>query len=264
MNCKRCGLPLNEGDLFCRGCGLQVGETQVVEQPVEPVAQVTETIPEPTIVQPVMPEEPINNAPRRETLGIISMIFGIVALVFCWAAVISIPLGIAGLILGIINLKKQGRKKSGVILNSIALAVSIIFLGILILLSLDTSGEVAGKYDCKPYSIDYNTVSDNYSISLYLEKDGTFTYGPYGDLEDNHAKGTYEYTEDEDASSHDEHLRYYMIDFEADADDYLVDGIPSDHDFKSQMEFAVGKKDGKKYGLLMFVTNYQTFMCYEK
>lgn len=48
---------------------------------------------------------------------------------------------------------------------------------------------VVGKYDCKGVDSD----SNKYLITLNLNENGTFLYGPYENTKNNYANGTYTY-----------------------------------------------------------------------
>ncbi len=123
------------------------------------------------------------------------------------------------------------------------------------------SNDISGNYNCKRFSGEGE--SDEYAITLNLKPDYTFLYGPYGNTKNNYAKGTYSY-EYQEKENNTTNYNYYMITFKGDAEDYIVDGKTQDHDFYSKMEFAVTTKDNKRQGLLLFVSNYNMYYCYEQ
>lgn len=71
--------------------------------------------------------------PPKNTLGMVSMIIGIVSIVFCcFLPYLSIPLDIVAIVLGIIALRKPGGKGmaiAGIIIGAVILIAGIILLG---------------------------------------------------------------------------------------------------------------------------------------
>ena len=55
-----------------------------------------------------------------------------------------------------------------------------------------------------------------------------------------------------------------MITFKGEKEDFIVNGEQSDHGFNSQMEFGLSSKNVKKQGVIMFVSTYNMYYCYEK
>ena len=105
--CPKCGTENNAEAKFCKSCGSNFeGESSV---------STTNTV---------------NNVPQNEGLGTASMVIGIIALVLSFTCfvifplIIVIPLALTGLILGIVNKAKKGKKFSGIILNAVALFVA--------------------------------------------------------------------------------------------------------------------------------------------
>ncbi len=89
--------------------------------------------------QPYNPYGMPNEAPKKNTCGIVSLVLGILSTVLaCCCYYISIPLGVAAVILGVVSMKKQETTKgfaiAGIILGSIGFvfavveAVSMIYL----------------------------------------------------------------------------------------------------------------------------------------
>ena len=212
----------------------------------------------------------------KEKLGIASFVIGIISIVLSiFFSFLVLPLAIAGLVLGIINKVKKGKKTDGIILNSIALIVIVVvtIISMFVLKTgfieffsrfnskvdyLTSKNYVAGNYDCK--GVDSNT--DKYLVTLHLNKDKTFIYGPYGDLENNYVKGTYTF-EDEHKSNNTGEYQYFMLTMSGSKEDFVANGVPSDQDFNFKMEFGLTKKDGKKQGVIMFLSSYNMYYCYE-
>ena len=218
------------------------------------------------------------NPKKKETLGTVSLILGIISLALSlFLNILILPVAITGLIFGIVNKTKKGKKIAGIILNAIAIliVVVLIVIAVLVFKSVDfkdffstlyneldystSENYVSGKYDCT--GVDSNT--DKYLVTLHLNEDNTFLFGSYGDLENNYAKGTYTY-EDEHKTNNTGEYKYFMITFKGEKEDFIVNGEQSDHGFNSQMEFGLSSKNVKKHGVIMFVNTYNMYYCYEK
>ena len=225
-----------------------------------------------------MNNEVNNTQPVKESLGTAAFVIGIISLVLClFLNIIILPLAIVGIILGVVNKIKGGKKISGIILNMVAIFLVAIELIIVVVIfgsaafgdflsqlrnemEASTSNYLVGKYDCKQY----DSSSSDYSITLYLNSDNTFLYGPYSDLDNNYAKGTYTYV-DEDKTSNDGKFKYYMITMNGKKEDFIVDGKPASKDFNSKAEMGISRTNGsKKQAVLMFVSTYNTYYCYER
>ena len=106
MYCKKCGNKLLEENKFCSSCGQSINELNL--------------------------QKTSDAKKQKETLGIISIIFGIVLIILVFFVnktflnPILLPFSIIGLILGIVNVKKKG--KIGIVLNSLVTAILILVL----------------------------------------------------------------------------------------------------------------------------------------
>ena len=107
--CPKCGEENNAEAKFCKSCGTNFEGESAVNN--------TNTV---------------NNSNQNEGLGTASLVMGIIALVLSFTCFvifplfIVIPLALTGLILGIVNKVKNGKKFAGIILNAVAIFVSII------------------------------------------------------------------------------------------------------------------------------------------
>ena len=281
MFCKNCGKQLNQGEKFCVNCGNKIN----IDNEIMPsTINLNNTN--------IQSSNNINNVglnvgnnvneKKKETLGTISMVIGIISLVLSFFVnILILPVAIVGLILGIINKVKKGKKISGIILNSISILISIvimlliavIFNGVISLfqtpefkdafsdlyneLDYSTSSNfIAGKYDCT----EVNGDTDEYSVTLHLNEDNTYLYGPYGNLENNYLKGTYTY-EDENKTNGSGEYKYFMVTMEK--EEYIVDGQSRNDDSSFMLEFGLTNKTGKKEGVIMFLSSYNMYYCYE-
>ena len=124
-----------------------------------------------------------------------------------------------------------------------------------------TDSYVVGTWNCAKGTGSSNDRS-NFSTTLKLKEDGTFTYGQYGDLKNNHYSGTYT-AEDEDKHTADGSYDYYMIDF--DTDEMVTDG-EKEEDLNgrglSQMEMGITKTSDGKQAITMFTSTYNMYYCY--
>ncbi len=121
MYCVKCGKEVKDGTKFCTNCGTEIeAKKEKKEEKDEKLTYSqnksieTTSNPNPTEAKPA--EAGDGKATASLVLGIISIVF---------ACGIGFITSIVGLILGIAS-KKSGKKTAGIILNSIALGLSII------------------------------------------------------------------------------------------------------------------------------------------
>lgn len=185
---------------------------------------------------------------KKEPLNTISVIIGILGLVLSiFIKEYALLFSIIGLIVALINYMKKGNKALGIILNFLS---SFFILG-----TLDYEvNPISGEFRCKTSS------QDKYSVELILSKNGDFLYGPYNDIENNHAKGKYMY-ENEYKQTKNGKYSYYMVTFEGKNTDFIVDGKPT-HDFKNKME--IGITEDKKEAIIIFLNSYNIYYCENK
>ena len=129
-SCPKCKQELNENEVFCTNCGYKLEKQK-----------------------------------RKEGLGTASLIIGIIALVFSFILnILILPLAIIGLILGIVNKVKHGKKISGIILNSVSIVVSII---VFIILVVVLSYAVFDYVDSTIFKEDNTNTRYNTSNNIY-------------------------------------------------------------------------------------------------
>lgn len=96
--------------------------------------------------QPYNPYGMPNEAPKKNTCGIISMILGILSVVLaCCCYYLAIPLGVASVILGIVSMKKQESTKGFAIAGIILGCVGFIFAVVTVISAIYM--QKSGMYD---------------------------------------------------------------------------------------------------------------------
>lgn len=188
------------------------------------------------------------------TLGIISLILSF------FLNFLILPVANTGLILGIINKDKQ---KIGIVLNSISIFIVILMSAISLFhlnsIFFKSENFIFGKYNCSGTLLT-DVSNRRYLVTLHLNEDNTFLYGPYDDLENNYVKGTYTYQ-----SNFGKNNLYYTITMKGKKEDFIKNGVPAeDEDFNSRMAFSLTKTDGKKQGTIVFENSSNTYYCYEE
>lgn len=126
MFCIKCGKEIKDGTKFCTNCGAEVtAQKEKVKETKEKEDKLsysqnqtikTTTNPTPTTTQSTSTGEQDGKATASLVLGICSFV------VFC----LMFPLSIIGLILGLVSKEKSGKRTAGIILNSIALGLSVV------------------------------------------------------------------------------------------------------------------------------------------
>lgn len=256
MRCNKCGYENINGSRFCTQCGndLQIQLNQINNN----------------MNQQYFNQNNFNNMNynNKSKLGTISLIIGIISIVLSFVFTLFIlPVSITGLILGVLAHNKNKKEKTGMILNIIAIVIAIVEVALVMIFVptdelLEKAGiknDIEGKYNCSAVDGD----SDEYLVTLNLNHDKTFLYGPYNDTDNNHTKGTYTYV-DENKTNNSGEYKYYMVTFKGPKEDYIVNGKEQDHDFTSEMEFGITTVDNKRQGVIMFVSSYNMYYCYEQ
>ena len=267
MFCPKCGEKNDETVKFCSKCGSSLTEEK-------------------------------KNEKKKEGLGVASMVIGIISLVLSFTCIvfipiiITLPLSIVGVVLGIVNVCKKGKKFSGIILNIASIIIScilafvvfpiIVGIGLVGTVASEASKDgsdvnkflnqfyneldrgtsdnyVAGKYNCKAYS-DSGEDSD-YLVRFELNKDNTFMWGKYNDTENNYVKGTYTFT-DLDKTNGDRSYAYYNV--KLNGSEFYKDGEKQDELYESEYEFGITAVATKKQGIIMNTRTYNMYYCYEE
>ena len=259
--CSKCGVENISEAKYCKECGNSFDEVGDVKSNVVP-----------------------NN---KESLGTASMVIGIIALVFALSCFllfpifITGPLALVGLILGIVNKVKKGKKFAGIILNGVAIIIAILFfiIGFVIFATeINTPGSglynffnrlynaieretsdnyVSGIYNCKSGALG----TGNYIVRFELNKDHTFLWGKYGDTKNNYVIGTYTFTDLHKTNNSGDYT-YYNI--KLDGEEYYSNGKKQDEKYASEYEFGITGVETKKQGVLMNVKTYNMYYCFEE
>ncbi|MBR2705135.1 MAG: zinc-ribbon domain-containing protein [Clostridia bacterium] len=155
--CNFCGNVLNDGDKFCTKCGAVINDNNVSGQNVNTQTNYN-----------AQPNYNVNNNASNGA-AVAAMIMGIIGLVFFWAPIIPLILGILALVFGIKGLnasnslpqnKGKGMGIAGIVCGSIAMIIGFIYTIIWIM----AFAFVATEYDT--YKNEFNRYY-NYDIDLY-------------------------------------------------------------------------------------------------
>ncbi|MBQ6818262.1 MAG: zinc-ribbon domain-containing protein [Clostridia bacterium] len=131
MFCTKCGSENKPETKFCIHCGAPMYQAPAPVQepaPVPPVEAYSQ--PQPAVVAPVCP--PAEEKPKKS--GKTSLILGIISLVTSIWIVISLPLSIIGLILGVKSDRNSKSRKWGIATNAAALGMSLISIVLVVVL----------------------------------------------------------------------------------------------------------------------------------
>ena len=218
MYCTNCGNKLKDDENYCTNCGCEV---------VNSDSNVTETV---TFTEHENSSSK-DNQPNNK--GNLSLILGILACIFFWFPILSIPFMIVSFILGSQYKKETGKKSIGVILSIISLIlfiveIVIVIVGMFFWVSyLDENTD----YDWGDYPDYYDYFHDNdqdeadffdikgYSWKgddnsfLYLNQDNSYVwYQDDHDHQNNFYLGTFEVYNGNDAIEYiTNHLAEYGI-----------------------------------------------------
>jgi uncharacterized OB-fold protein len=170
MICKVCGKELRKDAKFCTECGTKVDVNTANIKAEEPVKPIT-----------VDSTSNVNSAyvPFNKSKAVASLVLGIISLLL---GGISLPLSITGLVLGLNQKEKCGEKTAGIILNTIAIVISVIsiILVTIFIIAIVQSENGGGYYES---SEDNNGNSD-----IIIKDDGNiydydYDYNDYFDFD---------------------------------------------------------------------------------
>lgn len=128
--------------------------------------------------------------------------------------------------------------------------------------TVNVKNVVAGDWNCVKGAMGTNDPTKFYA-TIKLNKDMTFEYGLYDDLEDNHYSGTYTY-EDEHKKNNSGEYSYYMVSF--DTEEGVIEGeeqIIDTSNGLSDMEIGIAEGDDGKEAITIFTSSGNMYYCYD-
>ena len=154
----------------------------------------------------------------------------------------------------------SSKSKLPFILGGLALGAVAIVCVILLLFS--PSKKYLGDWGCYNYST-YADTNDTPTTRLILKKDGSFMYGDYKDITNNHYASTYTAKQLDKKSTKGE--VYYQINF-APTTEYIDGGVKQDTTGKQMdtLEMSITEEKGQKVTTMMFVNLGNIYYCTAK
>ena len=200
-------------------------------------------------------------------IGIISLIFSFIINVFVF------PLALVGLILGIVNKAQKGKKVSGIVLNSIAMIVSILVLITWIVLLIFVIAEednyneyipnhikqeeIIGTWNCKGIE---NIINNEYELNLILENEKKFTIEDHNNPDKNYIKGVY-YFEDSDLNNFIQAKNYHLISLNPLEKYENGELTEKSDDVEDQYQMVITNNNEKKHTVLTDNKNEKAYYC---
>ena len=182
---------------------------------------------------------------NKESLATWSLLLGIIGLILSFfLGFLILPLIIIGIVLGIVNVTTGGKKFAGIIVNSIAFIINLIWSFFLIFMLLlifvfnvskthynkfilnDTDNiSILGEWNC------YLDSSEDYVVSIEFNDNNEFLWSKYDDKDNNHVFGDYVYVKN----------NLYL-----DGREFVVDGIVQDSSYHANYDVSYDE------GLVLF------------
>lgn len=155
------------------------------------------------------------------------------------------------------NTSGNNMKKKLIILCLVGFGLLAILSAAILLLS--TPKKYLGEWACQNYT-DLIDEPNSPNIGFNLNEDGTFIYGQYGDLNNNHYSGSYKAEKANKASQNGE--VYYSITFSP-TKEFIDDGAKQDTtDLQMDpLEMSVLEKNGKKEATIKFDNLGSIYYC---
>ena len=174
---------------------------------------------------------------NKESLATWSLLLGIIGLILSFfLGFLILPLIIIGIVLGIVNVTTGGKKFAGIIVNSIAFIINLIWSFFLIFMLLlifvfnvskthynkfilnDTDNiSILGEWNC------YLDSSEDYVVSIEFNDNNEFLWSKYDDKDNNHVFGDYVYVKN----------NLYL-----DGREFVVDGIVQDSSYHANYDVS--------------------------
>ena len=155
----------------------------------------------------------------------------------------------------------KNSKRKAIIIGGI-IGISLIIIAVITIIIIQkNSNEVSGRWACAKYS-DETDAKEEVSTSLVLNADGTYQFGDYNDLNNNHYAGKYSYTR-EDKPNATEGINYYTISFDS-IDEFVIEGKTrtTSENMLDKAEFDINSD--KTQAILMFTSAYVAYFCENK
>ena len=135
--------------------------------------------------------------------------------------------------------------------------IPIVVIAIVLIIALSGSTDkYVGTWNCKGYS-STSGESGDYMVTLVLKSNGEYTFGQYGDLDNNHSLGTFtsRYEESKKKSTgHD----FYQLDFQN--REFIINGVKQSGNYTMSMEMELVKRNE---ALIINAKTYAMYYCYK-
>ncbi|MDO4753310.1 MAG: hypothetical protein Q4A36_03725 [Candidatus Saccharibacteria bacterium] len=156
---------------------------------------------------------------------------------------------------------KTNKRKIIIVCGIISVILAII-VTIAIVVVQKNSNQISGKWACAKYSQDTDT-KDEISTYLVLDADGTYTFGDYNNLNDNHYAGKYSYSDDKDKTDSTSGISYYNVSFDT-IDEFVIEGKPRTSSENMLKKAEIGIRQDKTQLVLVFISTNITYLCENK
>ena len=159
--------------------------------------------------------------------------------------------------------KSDSKKRNWIIIGSVFGGIALVLLVVLLavrFLSPDSS-LVVGDWACHKFMYGSSELSGEPTVMLQLKTDGTFVYGQYNDLANNHFAGTYTAAPSNKIRT-DLGYEYYNLTF-GPTTEYVLDGEKQSTDGRqmSNMEIGIISNGTVKEASLILESSYATYFC---
>lgn len=200
-----------------------------------------------------MEQEIINNQSDsnvgNKKLGVASLVLGIVAVVLAiLMPKLCLICGILSIIFSVVS-KKASLSTAGMVLGIIGTVISFLFVTIEMdidngsnnaeIVSEDARSKVIGTwYGASDLS---SLEKGDYTIIFKLDEDYNFTWGEYGDSENNRVEGKYTF-EDLHKTNYGKNTTYYKVEIKGDK--FYMNGALQNQEYGNTYEFGVINTNG--------------------
>lgn len=199
-------------------------------------------------------EEIINNQENvnkgSKKFGVASFVLGIVSLVLAiLMPKVCLICGILSIVFAVVS-KKGSMSTAGLVLGIIGTVISLLFVTIeMDIANANDNQEIVSEEDARSKIVgtwygadDLSDFEDgNYTIVFKLDEEYNFTWGEYGDLENNRIDGKYTF-EDLHKTNHGKNATYYQVEIKG--DEYYYNGVLQDQEYGNTYEFGVINTNG--------------------